>query len=80
MVNSITGAFCFPLEQLHQLLSHAELLTQWTISFCAEICVDLQKALVSAYNGGHVLSIGKKGEIGFAQIITIPQAETSVLK
>lgn len=63
----------------HQLLSHADLLTPWIISFCAEICVNVGKALLRACNGGHVLPIGEGVEIGFAQITT-PHMETSVLK
>lgn len=35
---------------------------------------------MSVYNGGHVLSTGEQGEMGFVQIIIIPHMETSVLK
>lgn len=45
----------------HKLLSHAQLLRQRVISFCAEICVNLEKVLLSIYNGGHVLLIGDRG-------------------
>ena len=45
----------------NKLLSHAQLLSQRVISFCAEICVNLEKVLMSIYNGGHVLSVGDRG-------------------
>lgn len=41
--------------------------------------MNVEKALLRASNGGHVLPIGERVEIGFAQITT-PHMETSVLK
>lgn len=78
MVSSILG-----LSQLsswniwHQLLSHTHLLSQWAISFCTEICVNLEKGTQEHPYGGHVWSVGEPGEIGFAQITIFPYVETS---
>lgn len=80
MVSFIVGFSGFLWNGWHQLLSHAERLTQWIISFCAEICVNLEKqALLSVCNGGCELSTGERGEGAFAQTIAISHVETSWL-
>lgn len=66
------GAVCFPLEHLAPATITCRILTQWSISFCAERYVNFKKALLSVSNQGHVLSIVERGEISFLQIIAIP--------
>lgn len=59
-------------------MSHVERLTQRSISFCTEICANLEKqALLSVCNGGRELSIGERAEGAFAQTVAIPHVETS---